>query len=258
MADAWQLVKSKKYDAAVREYSRLHQVNPSSKPPLFNRGITHLLMGQPASALEDFQKIIKGTEARLRSSAEYIHAGISCWYLDRPDDAVQFWQDGIPAPYTDAAGGVELPAILLYASERLQNESLRHGAIKQLKGHWRKYLRRRHRRRDRPRPSHDDLVHPGLVAWPGAIVPFLLGEIDESALLEAVRRQSSEILCTRWQCAADFYIGFRGLCRGDWSSFQDGMRRSAASGYGELEHEYYLARWEVQRGFPTAAFKGER
>jgi hypothetical protein len=51
----------------------------------------------------------------------------------------------------------------------------------------------------------------------------------------------------------DFYRGVRGLCLGDTDAFQEGMRARAASAYGYLEEEFYVATWEVDDHFPEVS-----
>jgi hypothetical protein len=227
MTSPWDLIKSKRYEAAVTEYTRLYQ-EQGSHVHLHNRGLAHLLMGNYAAALVDFQHAIHD------DTSNYIFAGVSAWCLSRHDEAVSFWRAGLSAPYADAAGGVEIPALLLYGGCRLGNPALQNEAIQLLK---------EMREQDRP----IDFVHPGLAAWPGAIVPFLLGDFDQTQLQGAVDDARNDILKQRWQCAADFYVGLHAAHEGDESTFQDSMRRCAASQHGELEHGFYLARWEVDR-----------
>ena len=78
--------------------------------------------------------------------------------------------------------------------------------------------------------------------------------IDQTQLQQCVDHAGNDTLKERWQCAADFYVGLGALRKGDVPTFLVSMRRCAASKRGELEHEYYLARWELDRGFPQPAF----
>jgi hypothetical protein len=248
MNDPWELVQTRQYEAAIREYSRLHETK-GGRMWLFNRGITYLLMTDYPAALADFKQMIETEESRLRGDSDYIHSGICCWCMNRTEEALRFWREGLTAPYTDAGGGVAVPALLLYGAERLQDRSLRNEANRHLKRRWQKHLRRQPIRHDRRQITRDDLIHPGLLAWPGAIVPFLLGKVDQTEFWQNAGNAGNDVLQARWQCAAHFYVGLRGLCEGNFSEFQDGMNRCATSGHFELEHVFYLARWEVERGF---------
>jgi len=181
MTDPWTLIETGQYEAAISEYSRLYE-EKGRKFYLNNRGRAYLLVGNYNAALRDFRHSIETDDPRYRSTGDYVYAGISLWYLNRPDEAIPIWRAGLSAPYTDAAGGVEIPALLLYAGCRLRDFALQTEAVQLLKKHWRNFLRQQKRRAQQSRPSHEDFVHPGLVAWPGAIVPFLLYEIDRTEL----------------------------------------------------------------------------
>jgi lipoprotein NlpI len=229
--DPWQLVKSGQHHEAIEIYSRLYEED-GQPSHLYNRGAVYLDMADYATALEDFKLVTTVQEPRLLADAYYICQGICHWCLDQPSQAVGVWRQGLTAPYTDAAGGVVIPALLLYAAERLDNTELRREALGLLRKHARRKLRE----------------------WPGAIVPFLLGKISASELEKTVKVAANDILISRWQCQADFYIALRALREGDRATFQSRMIRCSENSYGYLEHEHYLARWETERGFPDSAF----
>jgi lipoprotein NlpI len=229
--DPWQLVKSGQHQKAVDIYSRLYDED-GQPSHLYNRGSIYLDIGDYASALEDFKLVSVIQEPRLLADAYYISQGICYWFLDQPSQAVEAWRQGLTTPYTDAAGGVVIPALLLYAGERLDDSAFRTEALRLLHKHARRKLQE----------------------WPGAIVPFLLGKIGIAELEKRVQMAINENLLERWQCQADFYIAVRALREGDWATFQSKMTRCSESPYGYLEHEHYLARWEVERGFPDPPF----
>src|SRR5262245_10909536 len=82
----------------------------------FNRGLFQLGNRNLKGALNDFQK------ARQLSSDndEYpIAIGVVLWWLGRAVEAVATWGEALDAAYTDAAGGVEVPAFLLFAAVKL-------------------------------------------------------------------------------------------------------------------------------------------
>jgi hypothetical protein len=122
--------------------------------------------------------------------------------------------------------------LLLYAAERLDNPDLRREALS---------LLRKHSRR-------------APAGWPGAIAPFLLRKFDAAGLEAQVKATRNETLAGRRRCQADFYIALGALRDGDRRLFRAGMARCAESPYGHLEHEHYLARWEVEQDFPEPAF----
>jgi len=252
MTDPWSYIQSRQYDDAIREATRRYEEH-GGNANLRNRGAAHLLKGNYEAALRDYELVI-GSDERYLATTEFIMAGICEWERDRPDRAISQWRAGLNAPYRDAAGGVEIPALLVYAGCRLANAAIEKEGLSLLKKHWSKHLRRLKRRQSATQPTHDDLVHPGLLAWPGAVVPFLLGEIDVLTLQQCVEQATNETLKVRWQCAADFYMGLNAFRSGDVVTFRDRIQKCADSTLGELEHEYFLARWEVRRAFPIPAF----
>jgi tetratricopeptide (TPR) repeat protein len=254
--DPWDYLKAKQYSEAVRAYSRRY-AKSHDVWNLRGRAQALLLSDQPAEALQDFRQIIEMTEPRLQADSDFINQGICHWYLDQHKQAIAAWRHSLSAPYTDAAGGVVRLAILLYAAVRLRDEPLEAEALRFLRGQWQKHQRRVQRNRTRAtRQGHEDFVRPGLYAWPGAIVPFLLGKISGQELDQAASQTPVDVLQVRQQCQADFHVGVRALREGKEMAFRERMVRCAASQYGELENEFCLARWEVAHGFPPQPFTG--
>lgn len=231
--DPWKLVEDKHYQQALEVYAHLY-AQDGRPSHLYNQGLIYLALQDYTAALEAFTRVIAVKPHDRRSDSEYLYQGICFWYLNHPSRTVEIWRQSLAAPYTDAAGGVQASAILLYAAERLQDTPLRKEALRLLRKHARRKLQ----------------------GWPGPIVPFLLeqhnaAELDWQVSVSTVRNQT---LLDRWQCQADFYIALRALREGDRGLFTGRMIRCAQSPYGLLEPEYYLALWEVQRQFPDPAF----
>jgi len=229
--DPWQLVKEGYYQQATEIYAKLYSKDGRISH-LYNSGLAKILIGDYTAALNDFKIIQETREASSLSDNYYIFQGVCHWYLNSPDKAIDAWQISLTAPYTDAAGGVESPALLLYAAERLNDKQLRKRALSLLRKHYRRKL--------------DN--------WPGAIVPFLLGKINRSDLENAAKAATHENLGKRWQCQANFYIALQGLINGDNAAFRTSMELCSESKHGYLEQEYYLARWETQHNYPVSAF----
>jgi hypothetical protein len=254
--DPWTLVMAKRYAEAADEYARCYAEGGDTFA-LRGHAKALLLAGRPAEALQQFREVIETTEAKRRGAGDFIDLGTCHWYLNQPEPAIAAWRESLTAPYTDAAGGVVPPAVLLYAAARLGESGLEAEAVRLLRGHLKKHQRRVGRGQAKTaRQAHEDFVHPGLYAWPGALVPFLLGEIGTRELDQAAANSPSNVLRARWQCQADFVAGVRALRESNQPVFRDRMAKSAASPHGELEHEFCLARWEVANGFPTRPFAG--
>lgn len=254
--DPWSLVSAQRYAEAAEAYLRCF-AEGGGPFALRGRAKALLLAGRSAESLQAFLQVIEMTEPEHRGDGDFIDVGICQWYLGQPAEAVAVWRQGLSAPYTDAAGGVVCPAFLLYAGVRLKNDRLDAKAVRILRGHWSKHLRRvRQGPAKTARQAHEDLVHAGLCSWPGVLVPFLLGQISEPELDEAASCTPSDVLRSRWHCQADFFAGVRALQEGNDESFRERMSRCAARPGGELEHEFCLARWEVANDFPAKPFAG--
>lgn len=229
--DPWQLVQDGQYHQALEVYQQLYDVDGNTSH-LYNRGLIYIRLGDHASALHQFQSLIAAEKPQFLADSHSLFLGVCYWFLGQPTRAVESWRQSLSAAYTDAAGGVRAPAILLYAAERLYDVEARGEALR--------LLRKRARRK--------------LVTWPGPIAPYLLGEIDTAELEEQARLTQSERLAERWQCQADFYVALRALRDGDQSTVRDKMLRCARRPYIFLEYEHYIAHWEVQNDFPDPAF----
>ncbi len=229
--DPWQFVENGWYEQAIKLYTR-HFDEDGKVFHLTNRGTVYLLQEDYDLALADFQLVLHVEDPRFVSDTDYFFLGICYWYLKQPSRAVDAWRQSLTAPYTDVASGVEAPALLLYAALRLDDQDLRREALN--------VLRKRARRK--------------LVAWPGPIAPFLLGKMESVELVHLANVSSSDILRARQVCQADFYIALKALLDGNPTGFKAGMIRCTESPYKILEHEYYIARWEVRRDFPNPAF----
>jgi hypothetical protein len=252
--DSGALFRAKRYAEAAEAYARSY-AEGGGMFALRSQAKAWLLAGRPAEALPLYREVIETTEPKRRGDGDFIDAGICHWYLRQPEQAVAAWRESLSAPYTDAAGGAAAPGILLYAAARLGDSKLEAVAVRLLRGHLKKHQRRVQRGPAKTAgQAHEDFVHPGLYAWPGALVPFLLGEIGIEELDKAAADSASDVLRARWKCQADFFAGVRALRENDGALFRSRMTASASSPYGELENEFCLARWEVANDFPTQPF----
>ncbi len=250
---AWEYRLSGEFQKAIEAYTLLYA---EEKDPgtLRGRGATHLQAGEYVAALEDFKQAAIQSNPQFRISGHSLMQGICFWYLNQPNEAINMWHQALTANYTDAGGGVIPPAILLYAGERLNDDRLKHEALQIFKKQWRNHQKRVTRRQTPGyKPTHEDFAHQGLFGWPGAVVPYLLGEINtEEFYTPAIKMDGNKT--DRWRSQADFYLALRAYREGDKKTFQSGMTRCGQSQKGFIENEYFLAKWEVERNFPEPAF----
>ncbi len=233
----WKLVEQRAYTQAVEAYTHAILQEPLRAPYYANRAYAYLGMEQYEAAAQDWAEVI-----RLSPQSAHGYSGLAVcqWCLTSTAAAIATWKRGLDATSTDAAGGVHIPSLLLYAALRLSDQPLQ-------KETWQ--LLRRHARRK-------------LTIWPGPSIPYLLGKLSEDTLQAALEQAGQRpVLRERFQCQAAFWRGVRTLKEGRLEGFRAHMRVCAGSSYGYLEDEYYLARWEVANQFPLimrAAQQSER
>lgn len=226
---AWDLLIGGEYVAAAEAYSS--GVDEGDFGSLHNRGTAYLAAGEARQAVADFERLINSRPSDHRNDGDYLKLGAALWHLGEVRKAVHTWQAGVDAPYTDAAGGVESPGVLLYAGERLGDDSLRAESVR--------LLRRVARRKPR--------------GWPGPVAEFLLGEMSPNVLDHHARNDNPEPLALRQQAQADFYVAVRALRTNDWPTFEMRLRRCASNSRAVIEPEHHLAKWEVRQEFPDPA-----
>jgi hypothetical protein len=223
---AWAQHASRDFRAAIVAYTALCETFPSAQTLticLYGRGKAHLELDAYDAALADFVQAEALTDPRYTSCGAPIAQGICHWWLGQPWLAVEAWTRAGSASFQDLAGGVIPPALLLYAAERLDAPDLRKLAIA---------LLRKHARRK-------------LGAFPGQIVPMLLGRVDPADVEQAASRHDG--MKRRSMCQADFYIGLHALRTGDEQRRAFHMRRSCSWDALPREDEHFLAKWEVAR-----------
>lgn len=224
--DLWRYIEEGDYKRAIEGYTQIIHEEPFRVIHYTNRAIACLGIHDYKAAAQDWREVIR---IRGESDSGYMGLGVCQWCLAQLDEAVNTWMQGLDAVYTDAAGGVRVRGLLLYAAIRTNHQALKKETLQ---------LIQRHARRNH-------------TIWPGPIVPYLLGKLSEDNFRVALEQAGQDpILSERFNCQAAFYRGVRGLLEGTNEVFQDQMRRCAKSWYGYLEAEYYLARWEVASNFP--------
>jgi tetratricopeptide (TPR) repeat protein len=223
--NAWQKGDwSRVHDGISAEITR----NPLYPPHYCNRGLCRLQMRRLDEALFDFQ-----TAQRLRqdNSGYAKEIGVALWWLRRTDEAIAAWRGGLDAKYTDAAGGVELPSLLLFASIRTADPALEKDARGRLRKRWRTKQARS--------------------AWPGPVAGFLLGNIGEEEFL-SVRPWANAVMDARRACQAHFWAGVQRLRASDQNGFLAGLLEAVSDDDPEhsiairLESEYWLAQAEIE------------
>ena len=215
----WNLMEMGQFELAYEKITK-HIVDDPKRilRYIYNRGLCLLNLEKPEQALLDFQKLI---ELRQTSDSGYIGAGVALWWMDQKTQAVQIWQNAIDSRYTDAAGGVTVPALLFFAASRLKELNLEKDSIRLL------------RTRSKTKRAS---------AWPGPVAKFLLGDITEEELLQKVYQFPT--LQARMLTKANFWIGVDHYRDGNIESYRYHLNQTRAGHI--LEPEHYLAKVELQ------------
>jgi hypothetical protein len=140
-------------------------------------------------------------------------AGTAKWCLNQPSAAVDEWRAGVECEFADAAGGVKVPLLLLFAS------------IAQPKVI--------------PKREAEELLairirNPRARSWPGPAAEFVLGRIDENRL----RRQAfhkNESACAVHQALSDFCVGLVHCMRGERAECVGCLKNVAAVSWSDYD-----------------------
>ena len=195
-------------------------------------GVALLWVGQYVLAFDHFRNAIKGRGPKIDSY--YGMAGVAKWCLGDQREAIAEWVSGLKAGYTDAAGGVQMPLLLFFASVINPNVYDNATVIKLML----------------PKTA-DERIH----YWPGPIVQLILGQIKGGEFLRQCQgRHERDLRDNLWH--AEFY---RSLMRFEPSKildFRESMHKLTDIEQPEWQdedllltriwkEEFFLARYEA-------------
>jgi hypothetical protein len=189
--------------------------------PLRNKVIALLQLDKLDETILLSEKIIRLNAGSTDS--DFIFLGVARWLKRQPVLAIEVWKTGLKSKYTDAAGGVEIPMLLLFASVRMLDKKLEKEATNLLK----KACRTKR-----------------TMNWPGPLAQYLLDLISEAEMRSRIDAQP--ILYEKQSCQADFYAGLKRHTSGDEVGFQE--RLESCIGHGivcSFKAETYLAKGEL-------------
>src|SRR5215208_4203760 len=109
------LVDQGRWEKAIAALTLEIEQDNSDPISHFNRGTCALGAHRLKKALADFRR---ADELSADNDLYPAFIGIALWWLGEGHDAVKLWEAALTRPYTDEAGGVEIPALLLFASQR--------------------------------------------------------------------------------------------------------------------------------------------
>jgi hypothetical protein len=217
----YELLKQGKYVESYEQADKEYK-NSRSAMSLGERAIALMNLKKYKEALNDYFEF--GRINNKNSDWEYIGAGVAYWLMDNYEEAIKTWKQGLGKAYTDAAGGIQIPCLMLFASAYINNDLLKTEAVKLIKNKWK--------------------TKQAQANFPGSIAGYLLGEINEQSLLDSL--SSQPVLRNRQMCKAKFYIGVSCLLNGDKDGFLKYMQQSKMT-QAFIEEEYYLSIGEIDK-----------
>jgi len=147
-------------------------------------------------------------------------AGAARWLSGERETAVELWLAALEAEYETPAGRLKPPALLVYAGTRLGDDRYVLRGTRLMKKNWKPKIQR---------------------IWPGPVVGFLLGNVDEQSFLE--EGYSDPDLEARRLTSAHFWAALK-----EPQKARDHYQAAIANeGAGVLEVEHHLAHGELAR-----------
>jgi tetratricopeptide (TPR) repeat protein len=220
-------IEERKWSQAILAINVGISRDPDDPINYFNRAICFLGLHQLQDALGDFQKAY---HLAPDNDGYSIFMGITLWWLNRFNEAIVIWKKALSAKFTDAAGGVEIPALLLFAAIRLSDHVLEKEATILLRKHWKPKLN---------------------MIWPGPIAGYLLGKLPEKAFL-VTQTFADPILESQRRCKAHFWVAINAFRTQNLKKYFKHLRsviKDPPKGHFlavVLEQEYWLARAELE------------
>jgi hypothetical protein len=230
----WRLLRAgteaeKEKGLLLLQQSYANEPDPSHAMEL---GVALLWLRKYASAWEHFRSIIDADSERSGDN-DYGMAGVAKWCLGESEAAIVYWRAGLGAKYARTSGlGVTMPMLLFFASV-IKPEVFSVDVARELMLEKTKDSRIRN--------------------WPGPIIQFILGQIDEEELQNHCRGMDEQET-REGQLLAEFYKNLVVYERGSASVFKESMRKLTDVNQPEWRdetvlvsriwnEEYFLARF---------------
>jgi len=202
----------------VEELAQYDQLGPPGH--LGNQAILFTLMGHLDAALEMSRQI----RSRQHTTAYPVPLiGAILWMQGKRTEACDDWAFEIERrrsgviTHCDEAGGVEVPALLWWASAHTGFEGQRKLAEQELK------------RRGRTKRCQTS-------RWPGPLVPYLLGQSSENKPYDELLLNNAAAFSERYpninfryECLAHFHVGTAHLARGDTQEYLAQLKQVVAA-----------------------------
>jgi len=245
--DAWDLIESGCYDEAARQLERYIDADIGVALGHFgNKAVAELAAGRPLEAERTLKQGQAFAERDEYSRGSNLLLGLSNvqWLNGHAEEAVSSLTSRIrglkdgSVQFADLAGGGTDGLMLYYYGVRLGRSSLIEDAHE-----WLERLRKRKR--------------AGLKGWPGPLVRWFFGELDDSAVLlegcgagsmaVAFSTARTDILARRQLIEFCFHRAVRAMRAGKWRRSRELFETAVALENPLVDFEWYLARHEADR-----------
>jgi tetratricopeptide (TPR) repeat protein len=204
----------------------------------YTRAKVHFGTGDLEAARQDYLRA-RTAQFPLHFRPLLLEVGMLLWLQGEREAACEDWAGEIrrirsrEITHTSAGYcGLDAPARLWWASAHAELAHWRPVAVKDLRGQMR-------------------CKYPEKERWPGTLVPFLLGRVEEKAVLSKAGRgpRAAEQLCE-----AHFHLAGKALAEGDEQQYREELALAIQHGEqtpfreSDRPQEYFLARYELSPG----------
>lgn len=220
--DSWQLVQLNEFDEACKK-ADIEFMETKSIPSLRHKWFALANLRKYEDAQRLANQIIELNNGN--TDFDFILAGITLWILNNKPEAINQWQKGEKAIYTDAAGGLESQLILYFAAIKINDGGLKDKSTRKIS----KIIRSKR-----------------AVNWPGPMGNYILNNLTATELNSFILKVP--FLKERQGCQADFVKAVKELEKGDTAMYKQFLTNATSYGPNAyLEPMYYLAQGELSQ-----------
>jgi tetratricopeptide (TPR) repeat protein len=217
----WELVEDGRFREGLPFLERAFAVRrwPASLNAI---GIAKLGLEDYDGASESFNYVLQNSPREAESN--YIYVGLCEWCRNRPQRAVEIWQNGIGSQYADAAGGMSIPLLLIFAGAVLNDSAVPELAEREIMGRMEKFGNN----------------------WPAPLAKYMLGMISRSDVEDYITSRT-QALQKRYFPLFEFYRGVAALRTGDGTAYREALADFTSETHHRICPEWFLARHELRR-----------
>lgn len=215
----WTLLRAGNTNVGLEQIRTRYAKEPTPSH-IMELGVAYLWSRHYKSAWEHFRAI--NEQYPQDTSSFYGMAGVAKWCLGEFHEAVEQWQAGLLARFTDTGGlGITLP-LLLFTASVLKPHILERRLIEEI--------------------LNEKYKDPRIKSWPGPVASWILGHINDKELHDQARWNDASVTRDRlWLFG--FYRAVQEYSEGTNTIFKKTMRKLADTSAPEWSNEdSFLAR----------------